>query len=219
MRRIGSIVLFVLVGCACAHAQTATAGISGVRAFAPSVVWAWGIQRGDFFLIRSEDAGSTWRRCELPPEAQSHADISPSEAAAGEEPEYATFSVPAMDANSVRLVWVKQGAGRGAYLAVGMESAETRDTCQHWTTYGGATSASSDDEIVGDHIELQWLPDFKRGWALMTGDCCGSGQQLTALLRTEDSGHTWQMLRGSNPHLFVKVDRGGFFCESETYMG
>jgi hypothetical protein len=191
-----------------ASSQTSPPGIAGVQAFAPSVVWAWGVRGRSFFLTRSGDAGLTWQPCELPPDARTHAE-SPSIGETENEAEPVTFDVLAIDANSVRLTWTKPGSS--AFVAAAMELAETHDICTHWASFEGTLPHEG---APTENVAVQWLLDHQRGWAFMTGGCCGSGQQNTTLLRTEDGGHTWQSLRGPKEHGVPDWYNEGFMMRS-----
>jgi hypothetical protein len=109
------------------------------------------------------------------------------------------FEIHPLSGESVSVDWrVSRVSDEGdSVTAIGR--ATTQDACRHWVVTVGRIVAPDgrtleDLQIRPDAFAGQWLSGGQYGWALLTGNCCGSGQQQTAMVRTQDWGHSWVVI-------------------------
>jgi hypothetical protein len=178
--------------------------------------WIWGIDGRTPFLLDSSDAGVRWQACPLPPAAAR--DIEARLSLPGSAP---GFEVQVASRNELSIDW--RTSNNDGYVT-GIGSARTGDGCQHWEVVEGKVIpppglSFADLQIQPDNFRVQWLaldgivPDLY-GWALLTGNCCGSGQQPTAMVRTKDGGRTWNVIQRDAQRGVPDMVREGFEMRS-----
>lgn len=175
-----------------AAVNTVPTHLSGAR-LAPTgenSAWVWGIDHGQFALLKTDDQGQSWSTCYLP--AALGEFVQNERTLLSEDDQNFMHELPLSpsfpDANSVWLTWTERTKED---LTSRIVTAHSTDQCQSWNL----VTAFWPHGIPPTHFpDIQYLATQfigQNGWALASEDPA-TGTCPQAFLKTVDAGRSWQ---------------------------
>lgn len=162
---------------------------SKIEPFGRDGSWVWGMDRGQFILLRTSDRGRTWSKCSAP-DAFTHFIEDEDSVITGSDQDSLDqypFSVSLPDGNTVWITWITHTT-KGFPSTIG--TAHTGDECESWNVvYADFPRLRGNRFPPSQYLKTQFIG--ADGWALVFEDpATAMCHQL--FLGTIDGGQSWQ---------------------------